>query len=144
MSNLKKYNQYVNEMIEIIKPDQSNDIPIENFTKKEIDTLNYNEGSSFELIDKHRAICIIHNKYRITIHKRKNDEFYYRIRDLKKSFNPIIFENKSKTLRDCLYNIDEFMWIKLKEDREEQLKNKSIEKDNDIFSGKSFSGKIHL
>lgn len=153
MNNLKKYNQFVNEMVVMLNKPKESEIPKEFFTKKEIEMLENNEGGNFNLIEKFKAICLISNRYRLTIHKRKEDEFYYRIKDIKKQFSPVIYENKSKILRDCLYNLDEFIYYKLKEDKEKEEFKKRLEKekldkkelgDNDVFSGKSFSGKINM
>lgn len=150
MDNLKKYNQFINEMVDI----QSEKEFI--FNRKEIHTLETNEVYEFNIVSNNKALFEIPGKYRITIYKRKTD-FYFRIRDLKKGFNPVIYESSYKDLNYCLSEIDEYMWNRLKIDKEKEALAKKLEKErlerlergeeekpNDVFAGRSFGGKFNM
>lgn len=147
MENVKKYNNFIYEM-KVQKEE-----PQENFTTREISALVNNEGFKFSIVLKNKAMCTS-TKYILSIYKRKSDDFTYRIRkDVSGPFNPIIVEKKVTSLRDCLYEIDEFMYHRTKEDRakaeiELKIKNGLIEpppkEKPKIFSYKSFSGNVHI
>ncbi len=147
MDNIKKYNNFIYEM-KVQKEE-----PQENFTPREISALENNEGFKFKIVLKNKAICTS-VKYIISIYKYKSNDFLYRIRkDVSGPFNPIIIEKKVTCLRDCLYEIDEFMYRRTKEDREKaeielKIKKGLIEpppkEKKNVFSYKSFSGNVHM
>jgi len=159
MNNIFEYKEYVNEMVILNKPSESKD-PIDGikFTEKEIRILQNNEAYPFDLIDKTKAVCLISDLYKISIYKKKNDEYFSRIRDIRKSFNPVIFETTTTNLIDCLYILDDFMWEKIKIENEKSILAKKLEKErlereargdkeyknNHVFPYKSFSGKWNM
>jgi len=149
MDNLKKYNDYTLEM-KIIN--SKIDEPQEFFTKKEIEALVHNDPFSFVVVLKYKAERQI-DGYKLSIYKKKIDEFLYRVRDMERSFSPIILENKAKSLRDCLYDLDEFMLDLLKARKEKRELDKKIKRGvinkpkketPGIFSYMTFTGKGHM
>lgn len=152
MDNLKKYNDFVLEMI-VVNKQQVKEEPKENFTQKEIFSLTNNEIFKFELVLKNKAVCQIPG-YILSIYKKNSDDFLYKIKkDVSGPFNPVLIEKKLTNLRDCLYEIDSFMFDRIREDKEKRNAEIKLQKDIDsgliekpqksseVFNGTSFSGK---
>jgi len=148
MDNLDKYKEFITEM-KIINDKEE---PEYYFTKDETQQLIHNDVLPFNITLKNKAVCLV-TKYRISIYKNKIDHFLYRIREVSKAFNPIIYEKTATNLRDCLYDLDEYMWERTIKDRkseelERKIKLGLIEKPKkekpQIFSYKSFTGKGHI
>lgn len=145
MNNLKNRNEFVNEM-QIIRQVQKEE---NDFNKKEIMSLENNDDFVFDMVSKNKAVCQLKN-YKLSIYKRKSNDFLFRIRDTKNTINSVLHEEKRRSLRDCLYEIDELMVDLLKKDKEREelerrIKLGEIEKPKqNIFAGKSFSGKGYM
>jgi len=156
MDNLKKYSEYILEMKIIDSNINNNENQSQiTFTKNETDHLVYNEPFKFDIVQKNKAIAVV-EKYKLSIYKSKT-YFLYRVRDISKAFGPVLLENKANSIRDCLYKLDEFMWERLKIDKEKREINKKKKMKSltmsqpketkerpDIFSFKKFSSIGHF
>jgi len=154
MNNVKTYEEF-NEAIIINKPDDN--IPVvvnkEYFTTDEIKMLENNEGFEFDHITKQKAVSIA-GKYRLSIYKVKEGFYIYRIRNMEKINNPIIFDEVANNIIDCLNGLDNFLWEQSKKEKEELDKKKKLTYEEDetttkkekppVFSGYPFSGKGSL
>lgn len=150
MNNLKSREQYIFEM-KIINKELEHKEPVENFTKKEIKTLEYCEGMNFEIVQKNKAV-FQYGKYKISIYKRKTDDFFYRVRNTSNTFNKVMVEGMSKDLNSCLYDVDNYMYDLITEEKakaKEAAEKAKLDKlkppvKPEIFSGKSFGGKFNF
>jgi hypothetical protein len=133
------------EAVIINKPPVEDKKPPEQyFTKHEIDSLMNNEGYPFRMEGKQKALSIT-GRYRISVYKIGKDVFTYRVRDMKDLGYTIIYNDTSNTLRDCLYNIDEFLWNRIREDKaREKAWEEDRKKPKEIFSGKAFTGRGYI
>jgi hypothetical protein len=113
MNNIKSRDQYIFEMQIIGKKIEQKE-PDDVFTKKEIKSLEYCEGMNFDIIQKNKAVCQ-YDKYKISVYKRKFDDFFYRVRNTSNIFNKVMVEGMSKDLNSCLHDIDSYMYELIKE-----------------------------
>jgi hypothetical protein len=145
MNNLKSRDQYIVEM-QIIRKEVQKE-PEENFTQKEKRTLENCEGMNFDVIHRNKAV-FQYGKYKISIYKRKVDDFFYRVRNTSNAFNKVMMEGIGKDLNTCLFDIDSYMFDLIKEDKaraKEAAEQAKLDKLNppQVFGGKSFGGKFN-
>jgi hypothetical protein len=143
-----------NEAIIINKEQEKpKNIPKEYFSDQEIKALSYNEGFPFTHISKQKAVSNT-KKFKISIYKVKEGFYIYRIRNMEKINNPIIYDEVANNVNDCLNDLDNFLWEQDKKAKEEDAKKKKPtyeedettkpKKDPSVFSGYPFSGKGKL
>lgn len=113
------------------------------FTPTEVRILKNAENFDFNVINNQKSISE-QGKYRISIYKMGDKNFMYRVRDISKINNPIIYTSKSNIINDCLNNLEEFIMNNIRKEKEDKEKIDKFNKDRlegeeDIFHKYSFN-----